>query len=37
MSKNETDQLVDTVMGEAVLTLLESDDDISYDALIGQL
>ncbi|WLI77255.1 hypothetical protein Q5705_01445 [Kosakonia sp. H02] len=37
MSKNESDKLVDTVMGEAVLTLLESDDDVSYDALIGQL
>lgn len=37
MSKNETDKLVDSVMGEAVLALLESDDDVSFDALIGQL
>ncbi|WP_333871738.1 hypothetical protein [Kosakonia cowanii] len=37
MSKNESDKLVDTVMGEAVLALLDSDDDVSFDALIGQL
>ncbi|VYT80601.1 hypothetical protein [Metakosakonia massiliensis] len=37
MSKNDKDKLVDTVMGEAVLSLLDSDDDVSFDALIGQL
>lgn len=37
MSKNETDKLVDIVIGEAVLALLESDDEVSFDALIGQL
>ncbi len=37
MSKNDKDRLVDKVMGEAVMTLLEADDDVSFDALIGQL
>lgn len=37
MSKNDKEKLVDTVMGEAILTLLESADDISFDALIVQL
>ncbi len=37
MSKNDKEKLVDTVMGEAVLSILESDDDVSFDALIGQL
>jgi hypothetical protein len=37
MSKNDKDKLVDTVMGEAILTLLESAEDISFDALIVQL
>lgn len=37
MSKNDKDRLVDKVMGEAVMTLLEVDDNVSFDALIGQL
>ena len=37
MSKNEKEKRVDTVIGEAILSLLESDDDVSFDALIGQL
>lgn len=37
MSKNDKEKLVDTVMGEAVLSILESEDDVSFDALIGQL
>lgn len=37
MSKNDKDRLVDKVMGEAVMTLLEADDNVSFDALIGQL
>lgn len=37
MSKNDKDRLVDKVMGEAVMSLLEADDSVSFDALIGQL
>ena len=37
MSKNDKDRLVDKVMGEADMTLLEADDNVSFDALIGQL
>lgn len=37
MSKNDKERLVDTIMGEAVLHLLENDDNVSFDALIGQL
>lgn len=37
MSKNDVDKLVDAVMGEAVLSLLESVDEVSFDALITQL
>jgi len=37
MSKNDKERLVDKVMGEAVMSLLESDDSVSFDALIGQL
>lgn len=37
MSKNDKDRLVDRVMGEAVMSLLEMDDSVSFDALIGQL
>lgn len=37
MRKSDKDRLVDRVMGEAVMSLLEADGSISFDALIGQL
>ncbi|MCR4457394.1 MULTISPECIES: hypothetical protein [Enterobacteriaceae] len=37
MSKNDKERLVDKVMGEAVMSLLEADDNVSFDALLSQL
>lgn len=37
MFNNENDTLVDTVIGEAVIALLESDKAVSFDELIAKL
>ena len=37
MNKNESEKLIDIVMGEAVLSLLSSGEDVSFDTLIMQL
>lgn len=37
MSKNDKDKLVDTVIGEAILSIMESGDEVSFDALIRRL
>ncbi|MDU1951442.1 MULTISPECIES: biofilm development regulator YmgB/AriR family protein [Atlantibacter] len=37
MFKNDSDPLVDTVIGEAVIELLESDSAVSFDELIAKL
>ncbi|WP_313083874.1 biofilm development regulator YmgB/AriR family protein [Atlantibacter sp.] len=37
MSDNDNQKLVDTVMGEAVMALLESEKAVSFDELIAKL
>ncbi|MEX5413662.1 biofilm development regulator YmgB/AriR family protein [Atlantibacter hermannii] len=37
MFKNDNDTLVDTVIGEAVIELLQTDKEVSFDELIAKL